>query len=177
MGATIVGLGVRLLRRLRVSRAGSDDPHDAAVLVRAVPDPAAGGDFVLPLLESAAPDLPGGELITQAVLTLGVLRAGGPLGKYDPGFPRIAARDPAEFLPAFGGLGGREPGLPTAGPSRRGNPLAALSWQESDAFRSRHRTEVVVERSRQLLDQCGVGVDRGGGLPLDDHLRDYRPVA
>lgn len=49
---------------------GEHDPHRAELVVRAVPDPARTGDFVLPLLELMSADHSGRQLGTQSVLAL-----------------------------------------------------------------------------------------------------------
>ena len=160
-----------------MTRAGVDDPDDAALLVRAVPDAPAGRDLVLPLTEHLAADLTPRESPTQPMLPRRVLGQCRPLGQHDPCIPGVAPCDAAQLLPALRRLRRGEPGLPPVGSRGRRNPVATPGGHRSGAFRSRHRTKISSERTNQLGRQHRIGVDRGGRSPLDDDLGEDRPPA
>lgn len=160
----------------RMSGAGGDNPGNATVRVRAVPDPASGGDLVLPLFEDAAGYFAVDELPTELLLTGGVVRDGGSFGEDYPGFPGIRSGAPAEFFPALGRFRRSETRFPTARTARWGHSVAAFRSHDSVSGRVGNRPEVGVERLGELLGQLVIGVDGSGGLPLADRLRERRPL-
>lgn len=74
-GETVTGLppACRLFGALRMVSSSFDDPHDVCIAVRAVPNPAPRGDFVLPLVQRLALDLVACELPSKSMLSAGIL--------------------------------------------------------------------------------------------------------
>ena len=140
----------RLLGRLRVRRARCDDPHDPALIVRAVPDAPASGHLVLPLRQSPATDLPLGELPRAACV-------GGP-GSPAGWVARSARPTPPVCSPAPLGT---VPPNPSPPPTRRTEPPihpgAQAAQRGLHVWQAPFRTPPVLAPARDL--DSGVGPD------------------
>lgn len=113
-----------LLGRLRVPGRGVGHPDGAALVIDAVPDPAAGRYFELPLLERLAVDHTNTETALQRVLSrVTPARVG---RDAVPCEPRVRRRAGADLLPTARGFVGRVAKVPATPRWRWRDPFSSL---------------------------------------------------
>ena len=110
----------------RVPRGGKTYPQGAFGGVDDVPDAAAAGDFDLPLLHVDAGVGRAGEGPFEAVVPRRRYWLVGAGAQNGPGVQGVGCGLPAEFFPAFDGLGGGESQFPLAGGRWRCDAVTAL---------------------------------------------------
>ncbi len=109
-----------------VTDPAGDQPHCVPLVVRAVPDSPAAGNFILPLLEGARAHGSRRQIVSQPALALvPAARVNAKLLPTRLGRPSCTC---AQLLPTVGGFAGTEAELPLTGGCGWSYPLPPALW-------------------------------------------------
>ena len=136
------------LCRRRVADVGAGHPNGPSIVVDAVPDAAAGGDLVLPLLDHLAVHAARIERAPQRMLTVVALSwiVGDPL----PGHARVGRCSRAHLLPTGDSFARCIPELPSSRRGWRRHPFLALRHDgQASGTRTSPPSATIVARRRR----------------------------